>query len=65
VGLHSLVSITTTLRDLWPEGKFIHFGDLLFKVIILFVFGFLLALATWELNERKLNKVADMKDTAV
>ena len=54
---YCLVSIVITLRKLWPDGKFIHFADFLFKVIILFVIGFLAASITWSINEKRFKKV--------
>jgi len=53
---YCLVSIVITLRKLWPDGKFINFGDFLTKVIIIFVLGFFAALITWNINEKKLKK---------
>ena len=62
---YCLVSIPTTLYDLWPEGKLMHFGDFLTKVIIKLLFGFLLALIVWAQGERNLKKTADISDSAV
>lgn len=62
---YCLVSIITTLRRLWPDGKFIHFGDFLFKVIICFVIGFFAALITWNINENKYKKATKIEGKAV
>jgi hypothetical protein len=53
---YCIVSIITTLIDLWPDGKLIHFGDFLTKVIILSVGGLIIALITWNNNEKKFKK---------
>jgi heme/copper-type cytochrome/quinol oxidase subunit 3 len=53
---YCLVSIFITLRKLWPDGKFVHFDDFLFKVIILFVIGFFAALIAWNINEKEFKK---------
>ncbi len=62
---YCLASIATTLRQLWPDGKFINFGDFLTKVIILFVIGFFVALITWKTNERKFKKVTNIESNSV
>jgi large-conductance mechanosensitive channel len=53
---YCLVSIVTTLTRLWPNGKFVHFGDFLTKVIIFLVTGFIIGLIAWNNNEKKLKK---------
>lgn len=53
---YCLVSIVTTLKKLWPDGNFIHFGDFLTKVIIFLVTGFIIGLIAWNNNEKKLKK---------
>ena len=53
---YCLASIFTTLRQLWPDGKFIHFGDFLFKVIIFLVTGLIIGLIAWNNNERKFKR---------
>lgn len=53
---YCIVSIPTTLIDLWPDGKFIDLGGFLIKVIILFVLGLIVALIAWNNNEKEFNK---------
>ena len=51
------VSIVTTLRHLWPDGEFLHFGSFIYKTIIFLAAGFLIALFIWNTNENELRKV--------
>ena len=58
-----IVSIITTLIDLWPDGKFINFGDFLTKVIVLIITGIIIGLIAWNNNEKELKK-ANSNNTA-
>ena len=62
---YCLASIGTTLRQLWPDGKFINFGDFLTKVFIFLVIGFFIALIAWNNNEKKLRKANTIESKSV
>ena len=63
--VYCIVSIITTLIDLWPDGKFLHYGSFLTKVIILVVGGYIIALITWNNNEKELKKANTIESIPV
>ncbi len=62
---YCIVSITTTLVDLWPDGKFLNYGNFLTKVIIFFVFGYIVALIAWNNNEKEFKKASTIENIPV
>jgi hypothetical protein len=62
---YSLASIATTLKRLWPDGKFINFDDFLTKVIIMIITGIIIGLIAWNNNENKLRKVNETETKTV
>ena len=62
---YCIVSVITTLIDLWPDGKFINFGSFLTKLIILSVGGLIIALITWNNNEKEFKKANTIESKPV
>jgi hypothetical protein len=60
-----IVSIITTLIDLWPDGKFINLGSFLTKVFILSVGGLIIALIAWNNNEKEFKKANTIESKPV
>ena len=63
--VYCIVSIITTLIELWPDGKFMHPGGFLLKVIILFAGGFIIALIAWNNNEKEFKKAGTIESKSV
>ena len=48
--------VLTTLTELWPDGKFLSFGNFLGRVVIYLVGGYLFGLLMWVVTERAYQK---------
>jgi len=59
-----IVFIIMTLMELWPNGKFIKFGDFLTKAVIFYIIGgFLFGLLTWLICEYGYKKGINKSDS--
>ncbi len=59
-----LVIILIILIELWPDGKFIEFGDFFLKAIILYIIGgFLFGLLMWIYGEYTYRKAINRSDS--
>ena len=60
-----LFIILSTLVELWPDGKFIHFREFIIKMVVSYLFvGFLFGLLMWIYGEytykKAINKPANI-----